>query len=182
MEMKEITAAVREAAVELLTVAQPRQGKILVIGCSTSEVAGAKIGTAGTLEVARAILIPLRELCRERGLHLAIQCCEHLNRALVVERVTQELFQLEEVSVVPVCGAGGALATQAMADFAAPVVVETIRADVGLDIGNTMIGMHLRPVAVPVRLTTRKIGKAQVAGGYSRPKLIGGARAVYDKC
>lgn len=175
-EIKRQTAA---AAIELLTVAGLKPGQILVVGCSTSEVRGAKMGTAGSVEVGGAILASLREACADAGVYLAVQCCEHLNRALVVERPVQEAFGLEEVKVVPVAKAGGSLAARAMIEFAAPVVVESIRAHAGLDIGGTLIGMHLRRVAVPIRLEQRQVGEARVSAARTRPPLIGGERAVY---
>lgn len=158
---------------------RPRSGLILVVGCSTSEIRGETIGTGGSEEVAAVVLQALREETSRSGGRLAIQCCEHLNRALVVERETMETYGLEEVSVVPVPHAGGALAAQAMQDFEDPVVVESVSAHGGIDIGATLIGMHLRRVAVPLRLQQRTIGRAGVTAAWTRPKLIGGARAVY---
>ena len=164
---------------EYYKVVQPSPGQILVVGCSTSEVRGARIGTEGSLEVAEAIFHSLREeMYRWEGF-LAIQCCEHLNRALVVEREMMEAYDLEQVCVQPVEHAGGALAAQAMQDFVDPVVVETIAAHGGIDIGATLIGMHLKKVAVPLRLQQKTIGQAMVTAAWTRPKLIGGSRAVY---
>ncbi|HWQ60931.1 MAG TPA: TIGR01440 family protein, partial [Negativicutes bacterium] len=179
-DLEEIKRQAAAAAAELLTVAGLKPGQIVVVGCSTSEVRGAKIGSYGSEEVAAAILAALRESCQARGVYLAVQCCEHLNRALVVERPAAESYGLEEVSVVPVPKAGGALAAQAMRDFSAPVVVETIQAQAGLDIGATLIGMHIKRVAVPVRLGQKLVGQAPVTAARTRPKLIGGARAVYE--
>lgn len=170
----------RRAVGELLNVAGLKAGQILVVGCSTSEVKGARIGSAGSDEVARILLTALQQVAEDKGICLAIQCCEHLNRALVVERSTAELYGLEEVSVVPVPKAGGALAAQAMQDFAEAAVVEAIAAHAGLDIGSTLIGMHLKRVAVPVRLEQKVIGQATVVAARTRPKLIGGSRAVYS--
>ena len=164
---------------ELLETAQLRPGQILVVGCSTSEVLGAKIGSGGSSAVARAILNGLRQVCTQHGIDLAVQCCEHLNRALVIEQHVSILYNLEPVMVVPVPKAGGALGTQAMADFEHPVVVESIKAHAGLDIGSTLIGMHLKAVAVPIRLAQKNIGQALVTAALTRPKFIGGARAVY---
>lgn len=176
-ELKRQTAA---AVDELLTVAALEPGRILVVGCSTSEVQGARIGSSGSEQVAGAILAALMERCRARSVYLAVQCCEHLNRALVVERPAAKSYGLEEVSVVPVPKAGGALAAQAMRDFTAPVVVESIQAHAALDIGATLIGMHVKRVAVPVRLKQKLIGQAPVTAARTRPRLIGGARAVYE--
>lgn len=179
--LTEIGRQTRAAAEELLETAALAPGHILVVGCSTSEVQGEKIGSAGSTFVAAAILTALRRVCHSHRLFLAVQCCEHLNRALVVEREAAEKYNLTEVRVVPVPHAGGALAAQAMQDFVAPVVVESIAAHAGLDIGCTLIGMHLRPVAVPVRLVHNTIGQALVIAARTRPKLIGGARAVYER-
>ncbi|MHC0036526.1 TIGR01440 family protein [Pseudoneobacillus sp. C159] len=154
---------------------------ILVVGCSTSEVIGQKIGTAGTFEVAEMIFEKLKWFQQETGVGLAFQCCEHLNRALVVERSILEEKSLEEVSVVPARTAGGAMATYAYEHFADPAVVEFIKADAGIDIGDTLIGMHLKHVAVPVRTSVKAVGEAHVTLAKSRPKLIGGARSVYEK-
>jgi uncharacterized protein (TIGR01440 family) len=155
--------------------------KILVVGCSTSEVIGEKIGTAGTFDVAEMIFSQLQRLHNETGVQLAFQCCEHLNRALVVERSTLEEIGLDEVSVVPARTAGGAMATYAYEQFRDPVMVEFIKADAGIDIGDTLIGMHIKHVAVPVRTSVKTVGGAHVTLAKTRPKLIGGARAVYEK-
>jgi len=169
----------RRAVRELLEIAAPRPGQILVVGCSTSEIQGEKIGSMSSEAIARQVFDGLRQGLENSGVFLAVQCCEHLNRALVVERAVMEQYGLEEVSVVPVLKAGGALAALAYREFAAPVVVESIAAHLGLDIGCTLIGMHLRRVAVPVRLAQRTIGRAAVVAARTRPRLIGGARAVY---
>lgn len=180
MNIEPISREAAAAITELLAVAKLEPGEILVVGCSTSEVQGAKIGSAGSEDVACALLTAIRTCCDSQGINLAIQCCEHLNRALVVERSLIGRYGLEEVSVVPVRTAGGALAAQAMRDFADPVVVETIQAHAGLDIGSTLIGMHLKRVAVPVRLQQKFIGQAALTAAHSRPKLIGGVRACYE--
>lgn len=177
--LAKVSAQVREAAEGLLAAAKLEPGQILVVGCSSSEITGRRIGSGGSVEVARAVLTPLLEVTRGAGIRLAIQCCEHLNRALVVERETMKSCGLEQVTVVPVPQAGGATASLAMEMFSDAVVVEEIRADAGLDIGSTLIGMHLRRVAVPVRLSLDKIGEARLTAARTRPKLIGGERAVY---
>lgn len=179
MDYAAITAAVKQAVGELLEKAGLKPGEILVIGCSTSEVAGRMIGTASSLEIADAILAGVLPLCRHAGIFLAVQCCEHLNRALVVEKECQEKYNLEEVSVYPMQGAGGGMAYRAMQQFIAPLVVEKIQAHAGLDIGDTFIGMHLKPVAVPLRSCLTKIGEAHLTLARTRPKLIGGERARY---
>lgn len=177
--MVDITRQAKAAAEELLSMAELKPGQILVVGCSTSEVLGEKIGSSGSETVAESILTGLLEACASRQLRLAVQCCEHLNRALVITRDTMEAYRLNEVSVVPVAKAGGSLAALAMRTFREAVVVEEIEAHAGLDIGNTMIGMHLKKVAVPVRLQSRMVGQAPVVAARTRPKLVGGARAVY---
>ncbi|KLT16796.1 TIGR01440 family protein [Neobacillus vireti] len=158
-----------------------KPGQLLVIGCSTSEVIGERIGTSGTIEVAEMIFRGLKKLQAELGIQLAFQCCEHLNRALVVERKTAEERRLAEVSVVPVRKAGGAMATYAFEQMDDAVVVEFVQADAGIDIGHTLIGMHLKHVAVPIRVKQKTIGQAYVTLAKVRPKLIGGARAVYER-
>jgi uncharacterized protein (TIGR01440 family) len=180
VELETISQQVVAAAEELLAVADLKPGQILVVGCSTSEIRGVKIGSAGSEEVAGAVLTAMAGCCRREQIELAIQCCEHLNRALVVQRQVMQQYGLEEVSVVPVLKAGGALAAQAVRDFTDPVIVETIQAHAGLDIGATLIGMHLRRVAVPVRLQQKYIGEAPVTAARTRPKLIGGSRAIYE--
>ncbi|WNR44625.1 TIGR01440 family protein [Paenibacillus roseipurpureus] len=165
---------------ELVAAGGLQPGNILVIGTSTSEIVGQRIGTSGTLDAAKPIFETVRRICDEFGLHAAYQCCEHLNRALVVEEALLALApQLEPVSVIPVPKAGGAMASYAYRHMAKPVMVESIQAHAGIDIGSTLIGMHLRKVAVPVRPPNRHIGQAYVTMAYARPKLIGGTRAVY---
>lgn len=158
-----------------------KPGQLLVIGCSTSEVIGERIGTAGTLEVAEMIFRQLRKFQSETGIHLAFQCCEHLNRALVIERSVAEKLRLDEVSVIPVRTAGGAMAAYAFENMDDAVVVEFIKAEAGMDIGHTLIGMHLKHVAVPVRVKQKTVGHAYVTLAKTRPKLVGGARAVYER-
>jgi uncharacterized protein (TIGR01440 family) len=170
-----------EAAAELFSSTPLKPGMILVVGCSTSEIQGRSIGSAGSQEVAVSLMEALLEVCQKRGIALAVQCCEHLNRALVLERAVQERLGLPEVSVVPVLHAGGALATEAYRCFQDPVMVEAIQAHFGLDIGSTLIGMHIRPVAIPIRLVHNRIGRAYVTAARTRPKLIGGARACYKR-
>lgn len=179
-EVAVISSQTKAAISELIAAANLKAGQIVVVGCSTSEVRGERIGSAGSNEVAEAILTALQQIIRDTGIFLAIQCCEHLNRALVVERSAMEMYNLEQVAVVPIPKAGGALAARAMRSFSDAVVVETIAAHAGLDIGGTLIGMHLKRVAVPVRLSQKCIGQASIIAAKTRPKLIGGARAVYE--
>ncbi len=177
--MEELKAQVREMMEEFGQKANLKAGNLLVVGCSTSEVLGEKIGTHSSPEAAKAIFEAIYEYTQAHGLYLAAQCCEHLNRALIVER--QAVPFLEIVNVVPQPKAGGSFATQAYAHFTDPVAVEEIRADAGIDIGCTLIGMHLKKVAVPVRLEHNQVGAALVIAARTRPKFIGGARAVYDE-
>lgn len=155
------------------------EDKILVIGCSTSEVIGKTIGKAGSVDVASEFIEAFLAFRDKTGVHLAFQGCEHINRALTVERRTQKQFGLTEVTVVPVRSAGGAMAETAYERFEAPCVVEMIQADAAVDIGSTLIGMHLKPVAIPIRLSAKQLGEAYVTFAVTRPKLIGGPRAHY---
>ena len=178
--MKEnIAAACRDAVTELCEVAKLKPGDIVVVGCSTSEVLGSRVGTHSDPATAEVLFHSIYDSLRERGVFLAAQCCEHLNRAIVVE--AEAVPGAEAVNVVPQPKAGGSFATAAYHGFAHPVVLEEIRADAGLDIGATLIGMHLKRVAVPVRLKTDHIGEAILIAARTRPKFIGGIRAVYDQ-
>lgn len=176
----EITHLCAEALSELVSVAGLIAGQVVVIGASTSEIAGKRIGTGGSRDVATAVLDGLWPVAEQRDVRLVFQCCEHLNRALVMERSTLLRFGLEEVTAVPVPGAGGAVAAAAYRRFTDPVLALSVAAHAGMDIGDTLIGMHLRRVAVPVRLAVREIGQAHVNAARTRPLLIGGERAVYD--
>lgn len=181
MDLELIGEQVKEGATILLTLADLEPGQILLVGCSTSEVIGEKIGSSSNVEVAEKIVASLLEITIPRGIYLAIQCCEHLNRALVVEKEAARLHNLDLVEVYPIPKAGGALAGIAMDMFTQPVVVESVKADAGMDIGDTFIGMHLKSVVVPVRSAVTKVGKAHLTMALTRPKLIGGPRAVYCK-
>lgn len=178
---EEITAQAKQAVTELLDAAKLTPGKLLVIGCSSSEMVGARIGKGSSLEAAQAAFAGIYPVLQARGIALAVQCCEHLNRALVVERDVAEAHGFEIVNAVPQVHAGGSFAVTAWANFRDPVLVETIVADAGLDIGGTLIGMHLKKVAVPVRLAQDHIGDAILLAARVRPKFIGGDRAVYDE-
>ncbi len=173
----------RAAAEELCDAAGLREGDLLAVGCSSSEIIGARIGTQSSEEAASAVFQGIAEALAPRGVLLAVQCCEHLNRALIVEQNTAERFGLTPVNVIPQPKAGGSFATAAYRAFAAPAAVEELRqqAKAGLDIGATLIGMHVRPVVVPVRLSTGRIGQAAVIAARSRLKFVGGSRAVYDE-
>lgn len=166
---------------ELLDAAKLSQGDVFVLGCSSSEICGKHIGSSSSSEAAQAVYDVLLPCLSSRGIYLAAQCCEHLNRALVVEREFALSRGLDIVNVVPHAHAGGASATLAYSLFDDPVMVENIRADAGMDIGGTLIGMHLKPTAVPVKTATRTIGEAIVICARTRPKFIGGERAIYNK-
>ncbi len=167
------------AALELCKVAKLKKGDIMVVGCSSSEVMGHKVGSFSSPETADAIFEGINEVLKKEGIYLAAQCCEHLNRAIIIEKEASSKF--EEVNVVPQPKAGGSFATAAYKGFKSPVAVEYIKADAGLDIGGTLIGMHLKNVAVPVRLSINRIGDAILLAARTRPKFIGGIRAVYDE-
>ncbi len=175
-----ITAQARTAAEELLDAAGLRAGELFVVGCSSSEVLGGRIGKASSEEAARAVFGGIYPILRERGVYLAAQCCEHLNRALIIEEECAERYGYEPVCVVPQPKAGGSFAVQAWRAFQRPTAVERVRAHAGLDIGGTLIGMHLREVAVPVRLSLDHIGQAILLCARTRPRFIGGSRAVYE--
>ena len=167
------------AAQELSEIARLRRGQIVVVGCSTSEVVGRQVGSWSTPEVAQAIFRGLSGVFTPMGVYLAAQCCEHLNRALIVEH--EAVPDAEIVNVLPQPKAGSSFATAAYEGFRHPVALEEIRADAGLDIGGTLIGMHLKKVAVPVRLKQSRIGQAIVLAARTRPKFIGGERAIYSE-
>ena len=178
---EEIRKSARAALLELLDVAALTPGQQVVIGCSSSEIMGQKIGKGSTPEAAKAVVDEILPILKARGLCLEAQCCEHLNRALVVERDVAEAHGFEIVNAIPQLHAGGSFAMTAWANFKDPVLVETIVTDAGIDIGGTLIGMHLRRVAIPVRLSIKKIGEANILCARTRPKYIGGARAVYQE-
>lgn len=167
------------AAQQLIEAAHLRQGQIVVVGCSTSEVVGRRVGSWSTPEIAQAIFSGLNGVFAPQGIYIAAQCCEHLNRALIVEY--EAVRGAEIVNVKPQPKAGSSFATAAYNSFRQPVALEEIQTDAGLDIGGTLIGMHLKKVAVPVRLDQNHIGSAIVLAARVRPKFIGGERAIYDE-
>lgn len=174
---KNASVAIRE----LVETAGLEAGDLLVVGCSSSEIVGGKIGKNSSLEAAEAVFEEIYPFLKEKGIYLAAQCCEHLNRAIIIEAECAKVRGYEIVSVIPQPKAGGSFATTAYKNFKAPVAVEEIRADAGLDIGGTLIGMHLKRVAVPVRLSVKNIGEANILCARTRPKFIGGSRAVYPE-
>lgn len=164
---------------ELISIAKLTKGDILVVGCSTSEVLGDKIGTNSNPDTASDIFDGIYSALSKKGIFMAVQCCEHLNRAIVVSK--KALPNAEAVNVIPQKKAGGSLATIAYEKLDQAIVVEEIKADAGMDIGDTLIGMHLKKVAVPVRLSIKNIGKANLVCARVRPKFIGGIRAIYNE-
>lgn len=178
--MDNIFNQAKAAAAELLEKSGISKGAVAVIGCSTSEVIGERIGTSGTVDVAQQIFDGLNSVFAENGIYLAAQCCEHLNRAIIIEKEKADALGLEAVCVVPHPRAGGSFATAAWHTMKNPVAVEEIKADAGIDIGCTLIGMHLKRVAVPLRLENNVIGKAKLSAAKTRAKYIGGERAKYE--
>ncbi len=165
---------------ELYVAAKPEEYSIFVVGCSTSEVIGKKIGTGGSEDTAKVICDTILNFCKEKKLFLAAQCCEHLNRALVVEKECAKMYGLTRVNAVPHAHAGGAFGTAVYNSMKEPYLVENVSADMGVDIGNTLIGMHIRPVCVPVRVSVKTIGEAHLTLARSRCKYVGGERAHYN--
>ena len=183
MNASEITAQSRQAVTEILEKARLKKGDIFVIGCSSSEILGDQIGTATNLDSANAVYDGIIPILKEAGIYAAVQCCEHLNRALVMDREAMEKYGFEQVNAIPQPNhAGGAMATVAYERFDDPVLVESVKgkADAGIDIGGTMIGMHMHSVVVPMRISLRKIGEAPIICARHRPKYVGGQRAIYD--
>ena len=178
--LEEIRLQAEQAAAELLEAAHLKKGNLIVIGCSSSEISDHRIGSHSSEEIGQAVFFAIYGVFKAQGIYVAAQCCEHLNRALILEREAAELYGYEPVSVVPQLKAGGSFASAAYRIFKEPVAVEAIKAHAGMDIGNTLIGMHLKAVAVPVRLKTNRIGFANVVAARTRPKYIGGVRACYE--
>ena len=177
--MENIKNQAREAVVEIIEQSKIKEGEIFVVGCSSSEIVGEKIGKGSSPEAANAVFEVIYEELQKRGIYLAAQCCEHLNRALIIENEAAEKFFYPRVNAVPQPKAGGSFATAAYKNFKEPVCVEKIYAKAGLDIGETLIGMHIAPVCVPLRIKTKYIGEARVNSARSRLKFIGGVRANY---
>lgn len=179
--LEEIRLQAKKAVTELIETAKLEKGDIMVIGCSSSEVAGDKIGSNSNFEIAETIFESIYPILKGKGIFLAAQCCEHLNRAIITEKECMVKYGLERVNVVPQPKAGGSFATAAYKGFENPVAVEAVSAHAGIDIGGTLIGMHLRKVAVPVRLSVNHIGEANIICARTRAKFVGGGRAVYDE-
>lgn len=181
MDYTQLTAQARQATEELLEAAHLEAGDIFVVGCSSSEIMGGHIGHDSSMEAAAAVLAGVQPPLQEQGVYLAAQCCEHLNRAIVLEREAAKAYGCQIVAAIPQPHAGGSWATSCWRAFKDPVLVEEVRAAAGMDIGGTLIGMHLRRVAVPVRLSLDHIGQAILLCARTRPPFIGGARAVYSQ-
>lgn len=181
MDYTQLTAQARQATEELLEAAHLGTGDIFVVGCSSSEIMGGHIGHDSSMEAAAAVLAGVLPPLQEQGVYLAAQCCEHLNRAIVLEREAAKAYGCQIVAAIPQPHAGGSWATSCWRAFKDPVLVEEVRAAAGMDIGGTLIGMHLRRVAVPVRLSLDHIGQAILLCARTRPPFIGGARAVYSQ-
>ena len=177
--LSNIKKQAKQAVTELIEISKIKSGEMLVIGCSSSEIMGGDIGKASSMDAAKAVFDGIYPILKGKGIYLAAQCCEHLNRAIIIEQAAAEKFNLEIVNVMPQPKAGGSFATIVWQNMEHPVAVEHIKAHAGLDIGNTLIGMHLKEVAVPVRLSINKIGKAPIVCARTRPKFIGGDRACY---
>ena len=181
MDYTQLTAQARQATEELLEAAHLETGDIFVVGCSSSEIMGGRIGKDSSMEAAAAVLAGVLPPLQEQGVYLGAQCCEHLNRAIVLEREAAKAYGCQIVAAIPQPHAGGSWATSCWRAFKDPVLVEEVRAAAGMDIGGTLIGMHLRRVAVPVRLSLDHIGQAILLCARTRPPFIGGARAVYSQ-
>ena len=182
-ELDSIRQQAATAVLELCDIAGLSEGNILVVGCSSSEVIGEHIGFFSSPQVADALLSGIQSILLPKGIYVAAQCCEHLNRAIIIERkaMSNRGLYFEPVNVVPQPKAGGSFATAAYHSFNDPIALESIKADAGIDIGGTLIGMHLKNVAVPVRLSINKIGQASIICARTRPKFIGGVRAGYNE-
>lgn len=178
--MEEIRKQAAQAMEQLIEAAKLEKGDIVVVGCSTSEIAAHKIGSYSNAELGKEVFEAIYEVVKENGLYLAAQCCEHLNRTIIIEKEAANFYRLERVNVVPQPKAGGSFATAAYQGMYEAVAVEEVEAHAGMDIGDTLIGMHLRKVAVPVRIAQKTIGDAHVVCARTRLKFVGGERAHYD--
>ncbi len=176
-----IASALRECLEDLAQEAGLKEGSLVVVGASTSEVLGRRIGTATSVDLGQVLVDEVLAFFTSLGCDVAFQCCEHLNRSLVLSRSVAESRGYNQVFAIPVPGAGGAVASCAYFALPDACLVSQVSADAGIDIGDTLIGMHLRRVAVPVRGRRNQIGNAHVTMARSRPPLVGGSRAVYDE-
>lgn len=177
--IEKVKIQLKNSAEELIEKANLKDGDIVVVGCSSSEILGDNMGTNSNPELGEQVFLTLYDVFKAKGVFVAAQCCEHLNRAIIIEKKAAE--NLEQVNVIPVPKAGGSFATAAYKHFQNPVAVESIKADAGVDIGGVLIGMHLKNVAVPLKLSEKSIGNALLLAARTRPKFIGGVRAKYDE-
>ncbi len=180
LNLEQIKLELKKSVEELIDIAKPKRSEIFVVGCSTSEIAGSTIGKNPSEEIAEALVSAIMPILNEHGLYLAAQCCEHLNRALIIEADAAEKYNLEGVNVIPMPNAGGSFASKVYEMMDEPVAVEHLKAGLGIDIGDTFIGMHLRDVAVPCRLSYKELGCAHLTAARCRKKYIGGPRAQYE--
>ncbi len=180
MDIEKIKQEAHDAVCELIEISGIKPGSVFLIGCSSSEISGGTIGKNSSIAAANALYSAVAPILKEKGIYLAVQCCEHLNRALIVESECADKYGFEKVAVVPHPHAGGAFATVTYHSMKKPCAVEFIKADAGIDIGGVLIGMHLKHVAVPVRLKVKKIGEANIIAARTRLKYIGGERAIYE--
>ncbi|WP_349667656.1 TIGR01440 family protein [Lacrimispora sp.] len=178
--LDEIRKQAGKAAKEVLDASHLKEKDLVVIGCSSSEISDHRIGSHSSAEIGEAVFSAIYEVFHKQGIYVAAQCCEHLNRALILEREAADYYHYEPVNVVPQLKAGGSFSLAAYHSLEHPVAVESIKAHAGIDIGDTLIGMHLKAVAVPIRIKTQYIGSAHVVAARTRPKYIGGVRASYD--
>ena len=181
MKEEKIINDLKSAFQELIKKSNPEKGEIFILGGSSSEIQGKKIGSKTNLNIAKIMIETFIKLIKKQDLYLAVQGCEHTNRALVIERKCLKKYDLEEVNIIPHRDAGGGLATAAYNNFTNPVMVDEINGHLGMDIGDSFIGMHLKNVVVPVRLSLKSIGKAHLTAAKTRPRLIGGDRAKHQK-
>lgn len=179
MQTEKILADVEKSIRELIDIVEPKAGSIFILGGSTSEIQGKEIGSATDVDLGDKIIKRIISILEEYKLYLAVQGCEHINRSLVIERECQQKYLFNEVNVIPHRSAGGAFATAAFKEFSEAVTVENMEADLGIDIGDALIGMHLKNVAVPVRLSIKQIGEAHLTAAKTRLKLVGGPRAKH---
>lgn len=180
LNLEQIKLELKKSVEELIDIAKPKRSEIFVVGCSTSEIAGSTIGKNPSEEIAEALVSAIMPILNEHGLYLAAQCCEHLNRALIIEADAAEKYNLEAVNVIPMPNAGGSFASKVYEMMDEPVAVEHLKAGLGIDIGDTFIGMHLKDVAVPCRLSYKELGCAHLTAARCRKKYIGGPRAQYE--
>lgn len=178
---EKIKSDIKIAVNEIIEQSKICEGDIFVVGCSSSEICGSKIGTNSNVDIGKLVFDEIYKILSEKNIYLAAQCCEHLNRSLIVEKECAQKYGLTMVNVIPQPKAGGSFATAAFKGFKCPAAVENVSAKAGLDIGGTLIGMHVAPVAVPLRISVKKIGDANIICARSRLKFVGGARAVYDE-